>query len=174
MNLSATTSRIKANVFNEIIQGVDHLRKYPRATLIPFCFLLVILLLPYSFGLIAGHSPNHDSVRTILVVYYPFRILGTLIAIGWYGYYVRNYFLSVVMVFVPLIIVAFSEMPWKPFTAVLREDILMTIPLILVGVGFGHIRRNPKYYAVFLVLTGVILWVGNSLTGILSYLNSYL
>jgi hypothetical protein len=107
-------------------------------------------------------------------VYYPLRVLLPPIIVGWYSYKVPNALLASSIGFVPLFLLALSELSWKSFLAVLREDFYFAFALILLGIGIGPLLRKVHKYGLFIALMGIILWIGGVINGIFRYIDIFL
>ncbi len=174
MKVSSFISSIKVNTLRTCTQGVDLLRRYPRQSLIAFISLLLIFFIPYTFDFIVRLSSSPGTIRIIILVYYPLRVLLPPIIVGWYSYKVPNALLASSIGFVPLFLLALSELSWKSFLAVLREDFYFAFALILLGIGIGPLLRKVHKYGLFIALMGIILWIGGVINGIFRYIDIFL
>jgi hypothetical protein len=173
MKMDSLISNIKVNTLRNVSQGIDLFRQHLGLSLSFFILLLLVFFFPYLFGVITGRFPDYNSVHNIVIVYYPFRILMPPILVGLYSYRMRNAMLAVSLGIGPLLLLALSELPWKPFLAVVQEDILLAVVLMLLAIGLGPLLRKPNNIGVYFAAIGVILWIGIMMPGILNYFKNF-
>jgi len=75
--------------------------------------------------------------------------------------------------FLPLFILATTELSWKPFEAVIREDIYIGILWGLLGMGIALLRRHPKI-GMAILLVGFILYLSAMREGLMFYIQAIL
>jgi hypothetical protein len=159
--------RVAAGGLATVVRGtLPQSRKGIIAALLVFGLICMVLFVPHLF-------PSDPSPRVavwIMRLYYPILWVAPVALVLCYGIVVRRASLAFFMGFVPLALLALSELASENWRIGVdsHEALWLAIALGVIGVGAGSAARRNWVGTSFGVL-GLIMWIAICRTGISNY-----